>query len=231
MAFDRLWSVYLENKLKIKRNKKNVMIFILIVLSFVFIVDQVYMLYFVKNIKYPLVVYNMTLNKSLIVVINLPICTQTDSNIILAQNLISIIMRIVLPFIIMIVCNIILINHIRKSRNRVIRGRNEKKNNNFTFSVIIMNAYFIICNIEVVVYFIIFYYNVYGGGPIKNVPYYIFTLYGTCSILLSYFFTISQFLVDIIFNKVFRKEILVSVLFLTGRRNQIEETRGGNTQN
>lgn len=229
MTFDRLWSVYLENKLKIKRNKRTVTILIFIVLSFVFTVDQIYMVYYVQNTRFPVLVFNQTLNKSYYAIINIAVCVQINSQIILAQNLIIIIMRIILPFIIMVACNFILINHIRKSRNRVIRGRNEKKNHSFTLSVAIMNAFFLMTNIEVVIYYIIYYYIFFNNISTQTVSFAIISLYGTCSIILSYLFPISQFLIDMIFNKIFRKEIIITLFFLTGRRNQIEETRAGNT--
>lgn len=207
-------------------------ILILIILGFVFLVDQVYMIYFVRNSRFPVFVFNSTLNKSVLKFINVTFCVQPDSNIVLAQDIIFVIMRIILPFCIMIVCNVILINHIRKSRNRVIRGRKEKRENNFTFAVSIINGSFLAFNIGVVVYYIMIYYYRFSGNSLKtdSVSYYIFNLYGTSAILLSYLFTLSQFFIDMIFNKVFRKEILVVFMILSGRRNQVEETRGGNTQ-
>lgn len=231
MTFDRLWCVYLENKLKIKRNKKTVTVMIFIVLSFVFAVDQVYMAYYVMNQKIPVVVFNQTLNKSVLLLINVAVCVQKNDSLVLAQDLIYVMMRIILPFIIMVVCNIILINHIRQSRKRVIRGRNEKKENTLTKTVALLNGSFIICNISVVVYYIVVYYNLFNGIVYTNANYYIFLIYGTSSILLSYLFTLLQFFLDMVFNKIFRKEILQTFLIVTGRRNRVEETRAGNTHN
>jgi len=230
MTFDRLWSVYLENKLKIKRNKKTVTILILIVITFVFAIDQIYLAYYVQNFNYPILVFNQTLNKSVIVIIIVGICNQKNQQISQAQDMIFVIMRIILPFIIMAICNSILINHIRQSRKRVIRGRNERKNHSFTLSVAIMNGSFLIFNIGVTVYYIIFYYNYYSRNSFGNVGNTILSFYGNCSIILSYFFILCQFLVDMIFNKIFRKEIIITFLIITGRRNQVEQTRGGVTQ-
>lgn len=219
----------MENKIRIKRTKVTVTILILIVLGFVLVVDQVNMAYYLANNKLFVPVFNKTLNRTLYVGISVASCTQSNSNLVLAQDLIYVSMRILLPFIIMVVCNVILIKHIRKSRNRVIRGRNERKEQSFTKAVAIMNVSFIICNIGVVAYYIIVYYLKFSGNKLGQVPTYINSLYGTCAILVSYIFTLSQFFVDIIFNKVFRKEILLVFLILTGRQNQVEETRGGNT--
>lgn len=230
LTFDRLWSVYLENKLKIKRNRKTMTILILIIMSFVFVVNQVHMAYYVQNFKTSASVYNQTLNKTVFVSIVSVYCVQYNNNLSLAQDILFVIMRIILPFIIMVVCNIILINYIRQSRNRIIRGRKERKEHSFTLAVTIMNGSFLICNIGVVVYYIIFYYLKFSGTTLPLVPFYMNQLYGTCAVLFSFIFTLSQFLIDMIFNKVFRKEILVVFLIVTGRRNQVEETRAGNSQ-
>lgn len=220
--------MYLENKLKIKRTKKTLTVLIIVVLSFVFLVDQVYMAYFVTNSRVPLLVFNSTLNKSVLVIITVPFCVQTNTNLVLAQDMIIVFMRIILPFIFMVVCNVILIRHIRQSRNRVIRGRKEKKENSFTFAVAIINGSFLTFNFGVVVYYIIVYYfrftGNYFGTSSYSVSMNIFSLYGVSAILLSYLFTLCQFFFDMIFNKIFRKEILAIFLNLS-RRNQVEETR------
>lgn len=203
---------------------------IFIVLGFVFVVDQIYMVYFLRNSRLPVILFNSTLNKTVLVFITVPICVQPSTKIVLAQDLIFVLMRIILPFIIMVVCNVVLINHIRKSRNRVIRGRKEKKEHSFTMAVSFINGSFLALNIGVVVYYIILYYLRFAGISLNSVSNNIFSLYGTSAILVSYLFTLSQFFIDMIFNKVFRKEILVVFMILTGRQNQVEVTRGGNTQ-
>jgi hypothetical protein len=208
-----------------------VTILIFIILCFVFAVDQVFMAFYIQNIKYPVSMFNTTLNKTITVGITVAFCVQKNQQLLLAQDLIFIIMRIIIPFFIMMICNIVLIKHIRKSRKRIIRGRNEKRDNSFTISVTIMNGSFLICNIGVIAYYCIVYYSTFSGVALDKVQNAIVTLYGTAALIVSYLFTISQFFIDITFNKIFRKEIFSAFLFISGRRNQIEETRVGNTQN
>ena len=219
----------MENKIKIKRTKLTVTVLILIVFGFVFAADQVNMAYYLVNTNKPVPVFNQTLNKTVYVSIRVASCTQANTQLVLAQDIMFVIMRIILPFIIMVVCNVILINHIRRSRNRVVRGRKERKEQSFTKAVAIMNGTFLACNIGVVAYYIIVYYLKFSGNKFALVPSYIVSLYGTCANLLSYIFTLSLFFIDMIFNKIFRKEILLVLLIITGRQNQVDETRGGNT--
>jgi hypothetical protein len=229
LTFDRLWSVSLENKLGIKRNKVTVTFFILMVLSFVFLVNQLYMAYYVQNIRTPYSVFNKALNKTVTVYRITAVCVQYNSDLVLAQDLVFVVMRILLPFIIMTVCNTVLINHIRKSRRRIANARDEKKERSFTMAVVIMNVSFLVCNIGAVAYFIIFYYMKFTGLSFPLVPFYsLYSLYGACATLLSYVFTLSQFFVDMIFNKIFRKEMIAA---LTCRRSQVDETRGNTNNN
>ena len=175
-------------------------------------------------------VFNATLNINVSVYLTVAICTQPNSQLVLAQDIMFVIMRIILPFVIMFVCSVILIIHIRRSRKRIVHGRDEKRERSFTISVAIMNGSFLACNIGVVAYYIILYYLKFSSITISLVPFYINALFGTCAILLSYIFTLSQFFIDMIFNKIFRKEIFVAFMIVTGRRNRVDDT-GANTYN
>ena len=205
ITFDRLWMMYLENKLGIKRNKKNITILILIVLSFVFVISQVNMLYYAISVAYP--VFNTTLNKRVYYNDTL-VCTQANLNILIAQDFIFVLMRIILPFVIMVICNVVLVKHISKTRRAVIHGRKQKREHSFTIAVSIMNGSFLVFNIGVVVYYLIVYFLYFSRISFSLISSYsIFTLYGSFVILFSYIFTFSEFFIDMFFNKVFRKEI------------------------
>lgn len=223
ITFDRIWLMYFENRLK--RCKLNVTILILIVLGFVFVVCQVYMAYHTINIS----VFNSTLN----ITLNdtLAICSQPDSKLALAQDMIFVIMRIILPFVIMVGCNVVLVNHINNARKVVIRGRKKKREHIFTISVAVINLIFLLCSISVAVYYIVDYYFRLSVASISSHSYYSILLFGTCAKLLSYIFTFSEFFVDIIFNKAFQKEIFSLLRFLISIRFNIEVTSKPNIPN
>ena len=138
--------MYLETRFGIKRNKINITILILIIIGFVFVICQVYMAYYERKIRIPL-------NATYFSNDTMAICIQSNSNVVLAQNMIFVIMRIILPFVIMVSCNVILVNHIRKTRKVIIRGRNKKREHIFTMAVSIMNLCFLVCNIGLVIYY------------------------------------------------------------------------------
>ena len=166
-------------------------------------------------------VYNQTSNTTVIIRKPITVCYQSNPDIVLVQDMIFMIMRIILPFIIMFICNIILVNHISRTRHVVIRGRKEKREKNFTLSVSIMNGSFLICNVALVIYNIIFYYLKFSGASWAFIPFYINYLFGTCATVLSYIFTLSQFFIDLVFNKVFRKQVISLLMYLTRFRFRI----------
>ena len=200
-------------------------------MSFVLIICQVYMVYYTKDVNYP-VAYNVTLNKTIFSVVKIAFCVQDNSNILFAQNMIFVIMRIIIPFIIMVICNVFLIKHISKTRKAVIRGRIKKRENSFIMTVSIMNGCYLICNISVVLYYFIYYYLLFSRFSLPSPTYYKISLYGRCAILFSYIFILSQFFIDMIFNKVFRKEIFSLIGFLTRFRYPVKSavTSRCNTQ-
>lgn len=206
---------------------------ILIVLSFVFVVSQVNMLYYQLNGYIYTPVYNETLNSTVIISRPITDCVQLNTDIVLAQDMIFVLMRIILPFIIMLVCTSILFNYARVSRKALIRRRQFRKEHTFTLVVTITNVWFLICNIGVVVYYFMFYYYKFSGASLPIIAHYTNLLFGACAIVLSYSFTFSWFFIDMLFNRTFRKEILLAVLFLTSLRDKImtRVTQNNNTQN
>lgn len=188
------------------------------VLFFVLVASQINMFIYATNSSTQTSVYNQTSNTTVIIRKPITVCYQSNPEIVLAQDMIFMFMRIILPFIIMVICNVILVNHISKTRNVVIRGRKEKRENNFTLSVSIMNGSFLICNIALVIYNIIFYYLKFSGASWSFIPFYINYLFGTCATVLSYIFTLSQFFIDLTFNKVFRKQVISLLMYLTRLR-------------
>lgn len=166
-----------------------------------------------------------TLNISVNVSKNQTICIQDNTQILLAQDIVFVIMRIILPFIIMFTCNIILIKHISNTRKVIIRGRKEKREQSFTKAVAIINGSFLVCNTFVIFYYIMLYYYKFS---FPLIPYSINYFYSIWAILLSYFFIMFQFSVDMIFNKLFRKKVHGAFVILVGRRNPMVTNRGEN---
>lgn len=176
-------------------------------------------------------VFNSIENRTVMVPVNITICTQANRNVTLAQDLIFIIIRVILPFIIMVTCNIVLIRHVAISRNKVIRGSNQRREHSFTIAVAILNGSFMAFNLGAVVLFIITYYIRFSGNRFTVVGSAMFVVYQTVSILVAYSFGLLQFWLDLIFNRIFRQEMRTAFLILIGQRNKVYENTSSTSSN
>lgn len=197
------------------------MILIVSVIGFVFAVNYLQINKIQENDFYATL--NITVNVSL----NQTICIQDNTQILLSQDVVFVIMRIVLPFFIMFTCNVILIRHIRKTRKVIIRGRKEKREHSFTKAVAIMTGSFLAFNIVLIVYYIMIYYFKLSSITLRLALYSINYFYGIWAILLSYLFIVYQFFVVMAFNKLFRKKVHGEFVIVAGRRNEMVVTKRG----
>ena len=150
-------------------------------------------------------------------------CTQTNADVTLAQDITQVIMRIILPLIIMSTCNVILIRYIRESKKKVIAGRGQRREHHFTIAVSLVNGAFLVFNIGITVYNLIFYSLRFTRTSLGFVGTVQLTIFFTTSNLFSYMFTLCQFWVDLSLNRLFRKEMRMAFCFLMGRGNQVTE--------
>lgn len=192
-------------------------------MTLVFILNQIHLAYYAIIARFSSVVFNSTLNMTIVSVINSTTCFQGNTNVTLAQDLVFIIIRVILPFLIMVVCNIILIRHIAESRNKVIRGRDQKREHSFTITVAILNGSFLAFNLGAVASFVTTNYIRISADKFSFIGNYIYLIFSNVSLLVSYTFPLLQFWMDLIFNKIFRKEMRATFLIITGKGNQVEE--------
>lgn len=139
-------------------------------------------------------------------------CT-ADFAVLLLSDLSTILVRALAPFLLMLLFNIIMIRKIIKQRKRVLIGPNRstrnRKENDFTVSVMANSIVFLICNFPLVIYFIFYYINSYSG--VFNSGNDVFTAsYSLTSTIASYFSFFVQsfsFITYFFFNKLFRLEL------------------------
>lgn len=219
ITFDRLWSIIFANKLKIKRTLKTVTILILGLQTLVFLVNLFYLTYYLRVSTSAQSVFDPALNKNVYTNVTVSQCVITSTDIQTAQDLLHVIMRIVLPLLIMIVCSVVLVRHIREAKKKVISGRNQKRELHFTVAVALINGAFFAFNAPITIYYIIYYYIRFSGVTLSFLGNFQFTLFFTVAYLFSYMFTLCQFWVDLALNRLFRGEILAvfSALFRQNR--------------
>lgn len=226
ITFDRLWSVFLRQRINIKRNKLNLSLLILLVFGLVLIANSINGWYYSETISVSTNVFNATLNRTVRIKVTYSKCTQGDKTLVVVQDLIFIIVRVGIPVIIMFVCNFILIKHVRTIRSNVARtntNHNQRHENKFTMAVWFINTAFFLLNLPYFV-FIIFSNSLQFTGyfnTLSMLSQMQIVLFQQIAVLLSYMFTLSEFWIDLVLNRLFRAEIRRALFTLLKRPSQI----------
>ncbi len=123
-------------------------------------------------------------------------------------DIINVLMRSYLPFSIMLVLNIILTKAFLKSKKKALKNDGMRKEYYFTFTVITMNITFFIVYTPWSLYYII--NRIVQANPFVLTP--LFSaqlgLFQTLSFSLAYVNNFTSFFLNIIFNNLFRNEVL-----------------------
>jgi hypothetical protein len=139
--------------------------------------------------------------------------------IILSTDLISISLRTYIPFVLMIIFNIIMIRKILSTSQKAnfkqssLRGKEYQ----FTLAVMSFDVYFLITNFPLSVFYIVFDVNYYSGafsvdpefGAYFNMLFYVF-------VDISFIEQTFSFFMNLGFNKLFRKELLLMIYRFPG---------------
>ena len=170
-------------------------------------------------------------------------CIPINNDIKTVQNVLFSFMYIIIPLLLVIIFNNKLVKHVRESRSRVIRGRDQQQQQreiNLTRGVVFNNFLSFVFNSPIIIFYMIYSCLSYSEVSLSIVKIYLLDLFYAVGYLLSFTFTMVQFLVDIGFNRIFREEMIafrekIKSLFKRDRRThqhinrstvqQIAETR------
>jgi hypothetical protein len=195
MVFDRFVNVYFPFKLRFLQKKK-------VILAVIVTIFLIYAGISYQNLEYYLsVTYKNNSNGSLIVASKS--CTATRA-VAIEADFVSALLRSFIPFFIMIVCNLLMMKKLKEKK--AIRSTKSRKENQFTRTVMIMNASFLILNFpQAIIYTIM---SVYGFFQPLSTP--------TGQILtfcwnIVYFQTVIHYMfnnyINFKYNSVFKKEV------------------------
>lgn len=116
-----------------------------------------------------------------------------------------------------------LIRLIIKSKKIVIRCKNKRREHSFTTKVAFLNDSFCVFNLGLIVYYLISNYI----RKTKNYPSQVdglkLAIFFNVVTFVSMMFTMLQFWIDLVFNRLFRKTIRGTLFILTYRRTQVLE--------
>jgi len=214
----------LSNKLKIRRNKFTITVLILIIFAIVLLINLFNLWIYTQAFRHDLSVYNSTLNKTVRVIVTVVKCYQNDNVLKLGQDMTFSIVRVMLPLAIMVICNVVLIFHIKGVRKNASRATsNQRKEIHFTLAVCFINGSFFVLNICFFIATIVaYYYNLTGTiNTISFLAQVQISIFQIFAVLLSYMFTVCEFWIDLALNRLFRKEIKDALLILFWYGNKI----------
>lgn len=161
----------------------------------------------------------------------------TQVNTIFTQSIADatfVVVRVLIPFFIMVTLNAILIRYITLSKKKIAtktKDSKQKKESRFTTSIILINAFFFIFQFPEVVKQILRYsYFIPYANSIWIVANSSFTLFGNITLLWSYCFTLLEFFLDITFNSLFRAEILSVFDFILKRKTPTNSEQKSRTK-
>lgn len=226
ITFDRFWSVFLVNKIKFKRTKLTLLILILSGFIFLFVINSIHLAYYALTKKTYLSVFNVSSNRSILMLANITNCVQRESKIVLAQDLTFVVCRVFLPLLVMIVSNFLLMKKLAISSKSVNQNGNssqvKRRERSFTLTVVILNGSFLVFNLGIVAYYAVWHYiSISKNNFFSNVQYGRFVVFESVASLVSYMYPLLQFWLDLGFNRLFRKEISEFFISIIGRHNQI----------
>lgn len=200
------------------------------VFAFVLIASLINAFFYATSSTSVQLVFNTTTNSSMFQFVTTTTCTFSSVTLEQIQDYMFVSMRVIVPMIIMFILNVILVKHIHDAKKKVLHGREKKRDHTFTIAVSFVNGAFCVLTFPFVVATVLNYTIRSQLATTSLVSYGIFLVYFEVSQLMSYFFSLGEFFLDITFNRLFRKEIFRVVLFFIGKGNQVEEeTKGGST--
>jgi hypothetical protein len=122
-------------------------------------------------------------------------------------DVMNVILRSYLPFLIMLACNILLTRELIRSKKKMLKSDSFRREYNFTFTVIGMNIFFFILYTPWSVYYIL--NRIYNSSTpnLSQVIIERINLLRSISFSFAYLNNASVFVVNAIFNKLFRKEL------------------------
>lgn len=211
IAFDRLWSVYLSTKFKFTLNKLHLTGIILVMLLFVACMNIFQFWTYSSTITYENITY---------VTCRLP---SVPRNIAFIQDIMISITRSVLPFFLIAILSIVLIIKVRQAKKRSCwsssspSSLSQLRELRFTIAVCFINGWFLLLNLPFLGVFLQAYVLRAVMPKRTQLVQSQLSLFSDISVLFCYAFTLLEFWRDLVFNRIFRKEIATFVYFITRR--------------
>ena len=212
ITFERFFSVVYPNRFDLFKSKRNVVLILISVFFSLTLVNIGHAWYYTAIItQNQTILYSKYGDKITHHSIDdlSSICTSSKASS-LSTDIINVLFRFLIPFIIMIVLNVLLSKHLYKSKKRIAtKNRSFKHERNHTFTVVGFNVLFFVLNLPWAVYYVLSHIQtsdiVVFDAAIDTA---ILGLINSFAFSIFYLNNLSLFFLNMIFNTVFRKQFL-----------------------
>lgn len=216
LSLDRLISIkYLSKKLNPFKNRK----FICLILVFLFIINcllnmpSLYLHLIQTN-------QNITLFENLTIAYETVQCTSLSNVVLILRDSVTILFRIVLPFILTLVINILLIKSLIESKRKIKTEQSLKREHSFAITLIAMNIFFLINLLPLATTLIILFMIRYDNLKLVG---------ATFAFAIAYYISILNnvmpFCIHLKFNRLFYKEFTFVLKNILNRIKPLKEAR------
>ena len=211
ISFDRLITVYYPNKIKYLKSKRNICISLIIIYLFVFIINMGNIL------ERKIEITENKNNKSEIS------CKTDEGSLEFANDLISAFTRVVLPFLIIFVVNLLIIKKMFSSNKRLnTQKKLSKGSDHFKFSITALNLIFFVFNLPLLITYVIYYCYKYRYRSLEtNSTLSKVKFIHQISTVIAFSYHVFPFFVNLVFNNLFRKEVFFFINFFKQHFNKI----------
>ena len=230
ITLERYLNVVHANRSRLFKKKRNVTALLLSVFFSLTLVNMSHAWYYISNV----VEYNNnrddeTLRQAIVNVSEVCTCSNAVS---LLSDLVNVFSRFVIPFGIMIALNVLLSKNLYASKKRTAtKNRSFKHERNYTLTVIGFNVLFFVLNLPWAVYYILNHIQASGivlfDSSLDNA---ILGLMNSIVFSIFYLNNLSSFLLNLIFNTVFRKQFF-SLTRGVWKVSQVHSSTQHNTTN
>lgn len=213
MSLDRFMNVFLLRRFRIRRDKAKISYLILAVIVALLVINTC-------NLGHYLDAVNSTLATNQTNLTLIMVCT-ASRELQLASDIISVLMRTLIPASVMAAIDVVLIRHVKKLKDRLFVCRSQKSEFHFTVSVVLINGAFFFLNFPLSVSLIL--QNVLinpsssSSSSLSRVQTAEFNFYTTLASIFAFLFQTLEFFINMCLNRIFRKEILETLGFINNR--------------
>lgn len=216
ITIDRMLGITFPKKFENTKKRKNIYLLTFFVCFISILIHTPFLKYKLVSSSTKLNNTNNTQSKSIL--------CQTDNDNLLTINVITIIFRIMIPFLVMIISNIILINNLKKVK----RERYSQKEASFTHSVVALNILFFATHLPFAI--LVIYQTILKYKQYVLTKYIKITLAYEISVILTSYNYVLPTVINFVFNKLFREEFIKMTTNLLGLKKEKDTTTQKNSK-